>query len=301
MTTPTQEGTVPALPRLLCATIGAVLTSLVTTPMEVVKTRLQLVPAGSGRLRGVFSTAAALVRTEGSPALWRGLAPSLIMSLPSSALYFTLYDELRWRLEGAGGGVAAAAPMLAGATCRGAVAMMVAPLELARTRAMAATGAGGAVWRALRAEVAANGAGALWRGWAPTLARDVPFSALYWLVYERAKEAVAPAAPRSAAGAWATAFACGLGAGVLAAAATTPFDVVKTRRQAEGGGGAAAGGRPQLGLARALAAVWREEGPRGLFAGASMRMARVGPACAIMISSYELGKLLFREVAAEKA
>ena len=295
----TQEGTVPALPRLLCATVGAVLTSLVTTPMEVVKTRLQLVPAGQGgRLRGVFSTAAALVRAEGSSALWRGLAPSLLMSLPSSALYFTLYDELRWRLEGAGGGAAAAAPMLAGATCRGAVAMVVAPLELARTRAMAATGAGGAVWRALRAEVAANGPGALWRGWAPTLARDVPFSALYWLAYERAKEAMAPAAPRSAAGAWATAFTCGLGAGVLAAAATTPFDVVKTRRQAEGGGGA--GGRPQLGLARALAAVWREEGPKGLMAGASLRMARVGPACAIMISSYELGKLLFREVA-EKA
>ncbi len=289
-------GTVPPLPRLFCATVGAVLTSLITTPMEVVKTRLQV--TSPGRLRGVFSTARAIVRGDGFSALWRGLAPSLLMSLPSSALYFTLYDELRWRLEGAGGGAAAAAPMLAGASCRGVVAMVVAPLELARTRAMAtsgAGGAGGAVWRALRAEVAARGPGALWRGWAPTLARDVPFSALYWLAYERAKEALAPsAAPRTAASAWAASFACGLGAGVLAAAATTPFDVVKTRRQAEGGG-VGGGGGGQQGLARALGAVWREEGARGLMAGATMRMARVGPACAIMISSYELGKLLFRE------
>jgi len=292
----TQEGTIPALPRLLCATVGALITSLVTTPMEVIKTRLQV--AQGGRLLGVLPTAAALVRREGASALWRGLAPSLLMSLPSSALYFTLYDELRWRLEGAGGGVAAAAPMLAGASCRGAVAMAVAPLELARTRAMAtegAGGAGGAVWRALRAEVAARGPGALWRGWAPTLARDVPFSALYWLAYERAKVAIAPATPRSAAGTWAAAFACGLGAGVLAAAATTPFDVVKTRWQAAGGGAR------QPSLARALATVWREEGAKGLMAGATMRVARVGPACAVMVSSYELGKVIFRErVAAPK-
>jgi solute carrier family 25 protein 39/40 len=294
-----RPGTVPPLPRLFCATVGAIVTSLVTTPMEVVKTRLQLTAPG-GRLRGVLSTAAGVVRAEGAPALWRGLAPSLLMSLPSSALYFTLYDELRWKLEGAGGGVAAAAPMLAGASCRGAVAMVVAPLELARTRAMAtpgAGGAGGAVWRALRAEAAARGPGALWRGWAPTLARDVPFSALYWLAYERAKEALAPAAPRGAAGAWAAAFVCGLGAGVLAAAATTPFDVVKTRRQAAGGGGDRGA---QQGLARALTTVWREEGARGLMAGATMRMARVGPACAIMISSYELGKHVFRERVGEE-
>ena len=80
-------GTVPPLPRLFCATVGAVLTSLITTPMEVVKTRLQV--TSPGRLRGVFSTARAIVRGDGFSALWRGLAPSLLMSLPSSALYFT--------------------------------------------------------------------------------------------------------------------------------------------------------------------------------------------------------------------
>ena len=80
-------GTVPPLPRLFCATVGAVLTSLITTPMEVVKTRLQV--TSPGRLRGVFSTARAIVRGDEFSALWHGLAPSLLMSLPSSALYFT--------------------------------------------------------------------------------------------------------------------------------------------------------------------------------------------------------------------
>jgi hypothetical protein len=39
--------------------------------------------------------------------------------------------------------------------------------------------------------------------------------------------------------------------------------------------------------------IFREEGLRGLFAGVQMRLARVGPACALMISSYEVGKRVF--------
>eukprot|EP01047_Picozoa_sp_COSAG01_P065647 COSAG01_NODE_8904_length_2621_cov_1.521412_2_plen_102_part_00 len=39
--------------------------------------------------------------------------------------------------------------------------------------------------------------------------------------------------------------------------------------------------------------VLSEAGPRGLFAGLGPRLAKVSPACAIMIGSYELGKAFF--------
>jgi Mitochondrial carrier protein len=42
-----------------------------------------------------------------------------------------------------------------------------------------------------------------------------------------------------------------------------------------------------------LLKLCREEGPRGMFRGLSARVAKVAPACAIMISSYEGGKSLF--------
>ena len=44
-----------------------------------------------------------------------------------------------------------------------------------------------------------------------------------------------------------------------------------------------------------LRAITAEQGVAGVFSGVGLRVARVGPACAIMISSYELGKLFFAQ------
>ena len=42
--------------------------------------------------------------------------------------------------------------------------------------------------------------------------------------------------------------------------------------------------------------IYREEGWRGLTRGITPRVVKVAPACAIMISSYELGKMYFDSV-----
>lgn len=44
---------------------------------------------------------------------------------------------------------------------------------------------------------------------------------------------------------------------------------------------------------RMLVDIVREEGPRAIFAGLGARLAKVAPACAVMISSYEAAKLAF--------
>ena len=63
--------------------------------------------------------------------------------------------------------------------------------------------------------------------------------------------------------------------------------------QLRAAGAPGAGGAPgSAGVWATLRAVHAEGGLRAVFAGATMRCARVGPACAIMISSYELGKRL---------
>lgn len=91
------------------------------------------------------------------------------------------------------------------------------------------------------------------------------------------------------------AFLAGAAAGSVAALATTPLDVVKTRQQLAAGSGAAAEG---------VLSVVRSEGAAALFAGVVPRVARVAPANAIMISTYELGKRTLaplRELAQSRA
>lgn len=370
---------VSPLQRMLSAMGGSLLTSLATTPLDVVKTRQQSTvhvmtgspasgaprapsvpptaptahtptanhissrPAGlpsGASLLGRGATPPATVtpsssavsatrtllhvwRTEGLRTLWSGLSPTLMASIPATAVYFTAYEELRDVLErrGKGSWVTSLAPLLAGTIARTAVVSVTSPLELIRTK-MQANKVSYGVWAGLKDEVQTRGVRALWRGWAPTLYRDVPFSAVYWLGYERLREslgrvAMRPASraeaeaeaarPRSRAHVHATlaeasfgtnfvvSFLAGALSGSLAATITTPFDVVKTRRQVlllrqETTGLPSGSHTSTSSTRRILEAIAREEGMAGLFSGLAARVAKVAPACAIMISSYEVGK-----------
>lgn len=119
-------------------------------------------------------------------------------------------------------------------------------------------------------------------------------------------------------------FTSGAVAGAVSALITTPFDVGKTRQQVFRHMGdeallsssssttsssftsssfakistttttsstVASVTRPeQLSIPKFLLHIFREEGLTGLFRGWAARCMKVAPACAIMISSYELGK-----------
>jgi solute carrier family 25 protein 39/40 len=95
-------------------------------------------------------------------------------------------------------------------------------------------------------------------------------------------------------------FIAGATSGAVAAILTTPFDVGKTRRQVYVDGSASASGTAknvapeEQSMVRFLIHIFKEEGVSGLFKGWIPRTLKVAPACAIMISSYEVGKRTFR-------
>lgn len=84
-------------------------------------------------------------------------------------------------------------------------------------------------------------------------------------------------------------------AGALAAAVTTPMDVLKTRLQtldSQPAHSCCTAGKPASppGSVELLRQIHRTEGLRGLFAGVVPRVARAAPACAVVLSTYELLK-----------
>ena len=97
-------------------------------------------------------------------------------------------------------------------------------------------------------------------------------------------------------------FVAGALSGAFASVVTTPFDVGKTRTQvyhdsSSKAAAAASASRPvpeEQSMVRLLWHIFRAEGVSGLFRGCIPRTLKVAPSCAIMISSYEVGKRVFR-------
>ena len=80
------------------------------------------------------------------------------------------------------------------------------------------------------------------------------------------------------------AFASGAMSGIIAALSTSPFDVLKTRRQA------LIMSTPSHTTATIplLKHMVRTEGYSSLYAGIGPRMAKIAPACGMMIACYEV-------------
>ncbi len=256
------------------STMGASVVSILVTPLDVAKVRMQshVCPVGGSlpcpdpaHPAGTADMMRRVVRSDGLRGLWRGLGPTLVLAVPTTGLYFTMYEAMRDH--------ASIPPVLAGAFARFVAATTASPLELARTQLQ--SGAPGGVVSVIQRVVRNQGTPALWRGLAPTLLRDIPFSSIYWGCYESIRRLGNNRIfehPTTA----------GFAAGSLAALCTTPADVVKTRRQA-----AIPGNVEPPSIRKIVSDIVKIDGARGFFRGASPRIAKVGPSCAIMMGSYE--------------
>ncbi|KAI8622702.1 solute carrier family 25 member 40-like protein [Chytriomyces sp. MP71] len=220
------------------------------------------------------------------------------MQAPSTVLYYIGYEEIRNKLMStlSPGQAQLYAPILAGSLARAGTTIAISPLELIRTRMQAGTGSETSLRGVLGqvgGMVKTAGVVSLWRGLGPTLLRDIPFSAVYWLGYETIKKNLDSRDSR-AFGQFGNAFVAGAVSGSFSAFLTTPFDVAKTLQQVVHHDEPGCTRRP-LNMLNVMQVIVKNEGVQGLFVGLSPRIAKIAPACAIMISSYELGKRFFED------
>ncbi|KAF0695924.1 Aste57867_13272 [Aphanomyces stellatus] len=239
-------------------------------------------------LRGLSHALGHILRTEGPAALYAGHMAILVVALPSTVLSFISYDVLLARMTMTADHPAAAAlPFFCGSVSGCVAAVVAAPLELPRVRMY-----GTSFVNTLVRSVARDGVFSLWRGLLPALARDVPFSTVYWGVYELLKSqmhtSLLPQSNDSMV-VLGDAFVAGAAAGAIATSFVHPLEVVRLKCQAQ----FATSNKSRMFL-RTVEAIVQVEGLGGLMKGWSARAAQVAPACAIMISTYEASKQYFR-------
>uniref|UniRef100_A0A665TQW2 Mitochondrial glutathione transporter SLC25A39 n=1 Tax=Echeneis naucrates TaxID=173247 RepID=A0A665TQW2_ECHNA len=246
---------------------------------------------------GTLDAFVKISRHEGLRSLWSGLPPTLVMAVPATVIYFTCYDQLRDFLRYGLGFQGSHVPLVAGGLARLGAVTVISPLELVRTKMQSRRLPYSELRACIRSAVAQDGVLSLWRGWAPTVLRDVPFSALYWFNYELVKAQLCEQSGVTQAK-FSISFTAGAVSGAIAAILTLPFDVVKTRRQIQ------LGEMDTLGVSlkrttstwHIMKEIWAELGYKGLFAGFMPRVIKVAPACAVMISTYEFGKAFFQKM-----
>lgn len=235
-------------------------------------------------------------KTEGLSSLWSGLSPTLVLAVPTTVIYFTMYEQIKVLLQRTSQAPTLVS-LLSGGLARLVSVTLVSPLELVRTKMQSQKMPLSQVKSCLADLVRNHGVLGLWRGYTATLLRDVPFSALYWPLYEQTKAVLGSPARQTSKDYFMVCFASGALAGSVASTVTLPFDVIKTIRQIDIGEKEIMNVRQgQTGTNLLIAKeLVREQGVRGLFVGLTPRLLKVAPACAIMISSYEMCKGMFAE------
>lgn len=257
---------------LLKAALAGALASGSTTalmhPLDTLKTRIQATVGRAPTLAGLGR----MIPELGARRLYLGIIPAVMGASSSHGVRTASYEAARVMLAplaalGIPGvndtflqGLASGVGTFLGTGLR-------IPNEVLKQRLQ--TGQHGHVMEAATAVVSQGGLKALFRGTTATLAREVPFYVLGMVAYEQLKTAARGLVPSGELSPWQT-ICVGALSGAIAAVATTPADVLKTRIMT----GSAAPGLGALALAQRMVV---EEGIASLFKGAAPRALWIAP------------------------
>lgn len=285
-------------------------------PLDTAKARLQ-VQTSSGAYRGIVDVLARTWQNEGLRGLYRGFGAVLVGSGPAGMLYFTSYEVAKNELPRVVPFLSdstAATHLLAGLAAESASCLLWVPIDVIKERmqiqraqphgAPGGAAASGVYYRntadAVRQIMAREGVRGIYRGYGATIASFGPFSALYFVFYEKLKGAAQSWYGLTGAAAEQLPFIAQLatasGAGAAASWITSPLDLAKLRLQVQRGataaattGGANGGslGFQYRNLPHALVSIARSEGGAALFRGALARVAFHAPSTAITMTLFE--------------
>jgi solute carrier family 25 (mitochondrial S-adenosylmethionine transporter), member 26 len=254
------------------------MTDVALFPLDTVKTRLM--------------AAGGFAKNGGFQGLYRGLAASTLASAPCAAVFFSTYELARHhslRLLPSEH-LHPFAYMFAASCGEACAAVVRVPFEIAKQQKQVSASHGQSSLSLLSEYVAANRARGLFNAYKSLVAREIPFSLLQFPMYEAFKQLLRQQrqfpslrTPQEDGGdlTLVAMAACGSVSGSIAAALTTPMDVVKTRIMVNEG---------NKGVLETIKHVYNSQGLSGLYAGVSYRVAWIGLGGAFFFGSYEAAK-----------
>ncbi|KAH9851779.1 S-adenosylmethionine transporter [Lenzites betulinus] len=254
---------------LVAGGLAGTAVDLLFFPIDTVKTRLQS-PQG-------------FIRSGGFNGIYRGVGSVVVGSAPGAAVFFCTYDTLKKTLPFSSD-YAPLTHMVAASVGEVAACSIRVPTEVIKTRMQTST-YGSAAQSSLasaRLVLSNEGIRGFYRGFGSTVMREIPFTSLQFPLYEFLKKRLAKALDRPLHAYEAA--VCGSFSGGVAAALTTPLDVLKTRvmldlrdptKQAH----------PTL-VVR-FRQIYTVEGPKALFAGVVPRTLWISAGGAVFLGVYE--------------
>ncbi|CDH16646.1 probable Putative mitochondrial carrier protein PET8 [Zygosaccharomyces bailii] len=263
------------LASLLSGAAAGTSTDLVFFPIDTLKTRLQA--------KGGFFA------NGGYHGIYRGLGSAVVASAPGASLFFVTYDFMKSYLKPRFSQfmphtseplVDALTQMCSSSIGEISACMVRVPSEVIKQRTQ--THATHSSWQTLKVLLRnENGEGIrrnLYRGWSTTVMREIPFTCIQFPLYELLKKRGAHWRQVEELPPWSGAV-CGSIAGGIAAACTTPLDVLKTRLMLSD---------RSIPVWQLAGNLYKEEGPKVFFRGIGPRTMWISAGGAIFLGVYEL-------------
>ncbi|KAI5212749.1 hypothetical protein E4T42_05615 [Aureobasidium subglaciale] len=264
-------------------------------PIDLLKTRMQVMsPTPAAIYTGLGNAIATISRAEGYLSLWRGLSSVIVGAGPAHAVYFATYEVVKQQMGGNAAGHHPLAAATSGACATIASDAFMNPFDVIKQRMQVHGSVYTSLTQCARSVFRNEGLRAFYVSYPTTLAMTVPFTALQFTAYEsitkfmHRRPGYDPLTHCTAGGL----------AGGIAAAATTPLDVIKTLLQTRGSS-TDAEIRSAKGLFDAAGIIARRDGAKGFFRGMKARVVTAAPSTAICWSAYEVAKAYF--IRAEEA
>jgi solute carrier family 25 phosphate transporter 3 len=263
----------------------------VTTPIDVVKTKIQADPETYNQ--GLLKSAAAILEKDGSQALLGGLVPTVIGYGLEGAVKFGLYESLKPEMARLLPFDNPAFPYLVASVTAGAVAaFMLCPMESLRIRQVTdpnpSTSNADSLLTGLSRLVEESGVSSLFTGLSAMLSKQVPYTIGKQVSFDVFAMMLYAAAANANLGASDVKLEVSFGAAFLASIVATvlshPGDVVLTAtyKNSQSNGS----------FAEVVSNIYEMQGPKGFFSGITARFIHVGVIITSQLVLYDTVKQL---------